>query len=110
MTTTTHVFTRDDIGCYFDSARGTYIGEAIQEMAQAHGWKYLPIYPVIYVADVGEGHANDSLSYHEATTEAEDFLNTLTADDVWFGPTESGDWGLWHLCDDDMSCDFCESM
>ena len=114
MTTTETRFTMFDIGCYFDGTRGVYIGEAIQAMAHSHGWEYLPHIPVIYVADVGEGHANDSLSYHEATNEAEDFLNTLTDDDVAFGPSEQGDWGLWHLCDDDQiannDCEFCASL
>jgi hypothetical protein len=91
-------FTTADIGCYFDGARGIYIGEAIQEMAQAHGWSF--------VGWVGPefGH------YHEATAEAEDYLNTLTADDVSFGSNESGDWGLWHLCEDDTDCEFCANL
>ena len=45
--------------------------------------------------------ADHGAYYHEATIEAEDFLNGLTADDVWFGPTESGDWGLWPLTENE---------
>ena len=90
-------FTTADIGCYFDGARGVYIGEAIQDIAESLGWD-------------GERLGPDQEWYHDATTEAEDFLNTLTDDDVAFGPSEQGDWGLWHLCDDDMDCEFCESL
>ena len=110
MTTSTATFTKADIGCYFDGARGIYIGEAVQQMAMSHGWKYSSQFWMVYSEDVtGDQHCEE---YDEAWTEAEDYLNTLTDDDVYFGSNESGDWGLWHICDDlrDDNCDFCESL
>ena len=121
MTTTTHVFTRDDIGCYFDGARGIYIGEAIQEWAGRIGLERdvaITVVPCHHDGIHSDGY-DSGIScpcpgiddhddwYNGSTSEAEDFLNTLTADDVSFSSTESGDWGLWHLCDDEMECDFC---
>jgi len=117
-------FTKDNIGCYFDGARGIYIGEAIQEMAEVYGWDAWAhdsvaagVVPTNHdacdgVAEGIEGHSeiDHGQHYSEATDEAEDYLNTLTDDDVAFGPSEAGDWGLWHLCDDDLDCEFCESL
>jgi hypothetical protein len=91
-----HGFTKEDIGCVFEGARGVYIGEAVQQMARRFGWH-------------GEAVPVDSEWYDEVTQEAEDLLNTLADDDVAFGPSEQGDWGLWHICEDDMDCAFCAS-
>ena len=92
-------FTAADVGCYYDGARGIYIGEAVQASATLHGWT--PVHGVVPCDhdDCQQGHeeADHGTYYDEATTEAEDYLNGLTAEDVWFGPTESGDWGLWLL-------------
>ena len=97
-------FTKADVGCYLDSARGVYIGEAVQASALLHGWApeegMVPCdHEECERGQRGQPHeeADHGTYYHEATIEAEDFLNGLTADDVWFGPTESGDWGLWLL-------------
>ena len=99
MITATATFTKADIGCYFDGARGWEdIGDAILSMAATYGWKRTPL-------------NSDSTwdDWYDLITEAEDYLNTLTDDDVYFGSNESGDWGLWHICDDlrDDNCDFC---
>ena len=88
-------YTQDDIGCYFDGARGVYIGEAVQQLAASHGWKYSAQFETVNVHDDGDPEA-----YTWAWDEAEDFLNTLTAEGVWFGSTEGGDWGLWPVEDD----------
>ena len=111
-------FTTADIGCYFDGARGVYIGEAIQEWAAQEGSPQGARFGEVYCHHNGDtgiicpcpGEDDHGQWYHEATTEAEDYLNTLTADDVSFGPSEQGDWGLWHLCDDDLDCEFCENL
>jgi hypothetical protein len=118
-TTTTARFTKADTGCYFDGARGVYIGEAIQADALLHGWRNNG-WGAIHVDHEHPSHIpypcpcpseDDHAQWYDgATTEAEDFLNTLTDDDVAFGPSEAGDWGLWHLCDDDLDCDFCSSL
>jgi hypothetical protein len=93
------IFTMADVGCYLDSARGVYIGEAVQASAALHGWS--PADGVVACdhddCETAHDEADHGTYYHEATIEAEDFLNGLTADDVWFGSTESGDWGLWAL-------------
>ena len=119
-----NTFTTTDIGCYFDGARGIYTGEAIQEMAQNAGWDAwtYPNAGVLSpnhencdgVKDGVEGHAeiDHAQFYSEITDDAEEFLNNLTSDDVWFGSSESGDWGLWHICDADNDapehCKVCD--
>ena len=100
----THTFTAADIGCYLDSARGVYIGEAVQASALLHGWDpeegMVPCdHEECERGQRGQPHseADHGMFYDEATTEAEDHLNGLTSDDVSFGSTEGGDWGLWLL-------------
>ena len=120
MTTTDTRYTKFDIGLYFDGVRGVYIGEAIQRMAWSHDLASIPTDIGFIPCDHTECVSISSAEYHseddhgqwydDATTEAEDFLNTLTDDDVAFGPSEQGDWGLWHLCDDDLDCDFCSTL
>lgn len=88
-------YTSDDIGVYFDGARGVYIGEAVQQLAASHGWKYSAQFETVGVHDDGVTE-----EYTWAWDEAEDFLNDLTDDSVYFGSTESGDWGLWAVEDD----------
>ena len=97
------IFTMADVGCYLDSARGVYIGEAVQASALLHGWAPEEgMVPCEHEeCETAHEEADHGTFYHEATIEAEDFLNGLTADDVWFGPTESGDWGLWPLEEED---------
>jgi hypothetical protein len=92
-----NTYTIDDIGCYFDSARGVYIGEAVQQLAASHGWKYSAQFEMVNLADTD---GSDSEAYPWAWDEAEDFLNGLTAEGVYFGSSESGDWGLWAVEDD----------
>ena len=117
-------FTKSDIGCYFDGSRGIYIGEEIMGWAGRIGLEM-----GVVITDVPCHHDTYGLHgrfdtatcpcpgeddhaqwYSEATDEAEEFLNTLTDDDVAFGPSEQGDWGLWHLCDDDLDCEFCSTL
>lgn len=67
------------IGCIVDGARGVYMGEAIQDLASDLGWE-------------GErADSTDGESYHEATQEAEDFLNSLAPENYMFVMSESGD-------------------
>jgi hypothetical protein len=75
-------------------------------MAQSLGWKYDAQWEMVYIDD----DTVDAEAYTWATDEAETFLNDLTDDDVCFGPTESGDWGLWHICEDELNCTICESL
>ena len=96
-------FTKADVGCYLDSARGVYIGEAVQASAALPGWS--PAAGVVACdhedCEAAHEEADHGTLYDEATTEAEDHLNGLTADDVWFGSNESGDWGLWPLTENE---------
>lgn len=91
-----NTYTIDDIGVYFDGARGQYIGEAVQQLAASHGWKYSAQFQTVGVHD-GDGEV-----YTWAWDDAEDFLNDLTAEGVYFGSTEGGDWGLWAIEDDEV--------
>ena len=90
-------YTQADTGCYFDGARGTYIGECVQQLAMSHGWKYSAQWEMVYQCDT------DGEEYTWAWDEAEEFLNGLTADGVWFGANESGDWGLWVVEQEDLA-------
>jgi hypothetical protein len=80
-------FTGDDIGCYVDCSRGIYVGKRIQELAIEYGWSNDPN------ANSAVLDPNDE-SYYDATDEAEEFLNTLCDDTVYFGVNESGDFML----------------
>ena len=89
------IYKIDDLGVYFDSARGRYIGEAVQELAASHDWRYSAQFETVNADD-----DDDPEAYTWAWDEAEDFLNTLTDGTVYFGGNESGDWGLWLVEDD----------
>ena len=87
-------WTKSDIGCYFDGARGWgEIHDLVQDFARLEGWS-------AKTDNINE-HAEDfPLWQDEATDEAEEYLNTLTDDTVYFGSSEAGDWGLWLIEDD----------
>ena len=80
-------FTGDDIGCYVDCQRGIYVGKRIQELAIEYGWANDPN------ANSAVLNPNDE-AYYDATDEAEEFLNTLCDDTVYFGVNENGDFML----------------
>ena len=80
-------FTGDDIGCYVDCSRGIYVGKRIQELAIEYGWSNDPN------ANSAVLDPNDE-AYYDATDEAEEFLNTLCDDTVYFGVNENGDFML----------------
>lgn len=98
MTTRPHEYTAEDIGCYFDGARGVYIGEAVQEMAGRHGLENSVV--ITEVPCHHDGLHGDGFDtglacpcpgedehddwYDGATDEAVDYLNTLTSEDVVF--------------------------
>lgn len=65
------VFTKNDIGCFFDGARGIYIGECVQKLAKENGW-------------TGVSVSITDEFYMDAWVEAEDFLQSLCDDDVCF--------------------------
>lgn len=79
-------------GCWFDCARGIYIGEAVIKEAFAWGWKDEEGREIDYTVD-GE-------FYHEATDAATDFLNTLAPEGFWIGSNENGDFGMWEIEED----------
>ena len=66
------------VGCWFDGDRGIYMGDAIQEVAQEYGW-------------TGERLDNEHEFYHDAWTEAEDYLNGIAPEGFAFGTSEGGD-------------------
>ena len=102
------VFTLSDVGCYADSARGIYTGALIIEMATTHGFKpygedlndtfdnWMDASHKGYTwSSAWEEYLTEREDYHELWEEAENYLNTLCDDSVWFGSSECGDWGLW---------------
>lgn len=76
-----------DAGCWFDSHRGIYIGEAVQEVAQSYGW-------------TGPLVTKEEEFYCEAWEEADQFLDSICPEHFWFGGNDNGDWGMWR--DDDQ--------
>jgi hypothetical protein len=86
------VYGADAAGCWFGSARGIYVGQAVIELALHHDWK---------PADVsGEITSPDHEFYCELWDEAEQFMDRFAADGYWFGANENGDWGLWQSEDE----------
>ena len=75
-----------EIGCYFDSARGIYIGQAVIEFAESLGMTH------------EDKRTPDHEFYHEAWTDAENWLNRFHSDDThYWGSTENGDFGYWEI-------------
>ena len=105
------LFTIADIGCYADSARGHYTGCLIIEMATTHGFK--PYGEELFDAfDVWQDNEDRFVSLYHSEWEdflisrddylelwdmAENYLNSLCDDTVYFGSSECGDWGLWSV-------------
>jgi len=84
------ILTPDMAGCWFDCARGRYIGVAVIEEAQAFGWD-------------GGGYSTEDFDadaefYCEAWDAAEQYLNGLAPEGYWIGTTEwGGDFGMWEV-------------
>jgi hypothetical protein len=82
----------DSEGCWFDGARGIYIGDCVIREALLNGWE---CDTDLAKCDVG-GTWTDHEHYHELTDEAEEFMQQFAAEGFYFGYHEhSGDWGLW---------------
>ena len=76
-------YTLRNVGAYADSSRGIYVGQKVQEIARAHGWK-------------GEYLAADAEFYDEAIDEAEAYMNEhYPVEGAYWGSNDNGDWGLW---------------
>jgi len=102
------VFTRADIGCYFDSHRGRYIGVEVILLAEEHGYDIADLRAthenlcstnvggtVVFESTFDEWLVNECEFYHEEWDDAENFLNGLCDNEVWAGSGECGDWGIW---------------
>jgi hypothetical protein len=102
-------FGQAEVGCFFDGARGRYIGVAVIDFAEEHGFDISElIEEYAQLCDREQGSAPtweeflaDHEYYHELWDDAENHLNTLTEDGFWFGGSEHGDWGLWEAERDD---------
>jgi hypothetical protein len=100
-----------DEGCWFDSARGQYLGAAVIVAAWEHGFVCpqmdelarlrenrtleVPTHRVWW-----EMIADDS-AYNDIFEEAEAWFNNLAPDGFYFGTSEIGDWGLWKVESDE---------
>ena len=104
------IFTSADVGCYADCSRGHYIGCVVIDLACEHG--FLPDGDNLrdmfdsWMEENHEGYTwptaweeylTDREDYCELWDMAENFLNTLCADEVYFGSSEQCDWGLWEV-------------
>lgn len=88
-------------GCWFDGARGIYIGDCVIREAIARGWK----------CDVGPTDDPPTWAptpswaehehYCELWDEAEQYMDQFAEEGFWFGASESGDWGLWACSEED---------
>jgi len=102
------IYTREDIGCYFDSAFGfEFNAGRIIDLAIEHG------YTPHYQAENGEDL--DALVYEIDDAEAYLNENTTTPDNTYWS-WEDGDFGLWMYCEEhpdepmnpDEPCPCCE--
>lgn len=110
LTTIAPIFTIEDAGMiYADCIRGHYIGCVVIDLACDNG--FLPDgvslfdefsawseneerFVSMYYSE-WESWLTDREDYLDLWDMAENFLNSLCDDSVWFGCTEGGDWGLW---------------
>lgn len=77
-------------GCYFDSARGQYVGQAVIELAESLGMT------------PEEERTPEHEFYYEAWEDAENWLNRFHSDAAHFwGCTENGDFGYWKIEEED---------
>ena len=73
-------------GCYFDSARGQYIGIEVIRLAEAYGMQ---------LSDNDDKQVDVYAEfYHELWDEAENYLQQFAPEGYYFG-SPNGDWGLW---------------
>lgn len=89
-----------DEGCWFDSARGQYIGCAVIREAVSRGYDG---WAAELAEDCDEDMA-DREDYFEAWDRAEGFLSDLAPDGYWIGSNESGDFGMWE-CEEEAEED-----
>lgn len=75
-----------EAGCWFEGARGSYIGEDVIETAVDHGFKVGELAP--------HARYSDDEFYLDLWTEAEDYMAQFADAGYWFG-FQYGDWGLW---------------
>jgi hypothetical protein len=83
-------------GCYGDSARGIYLGEHVQAIAESEGWKG-PAIPCHHDEDCpcGDKDCHPDI-YHEAWTEAEEYMNEhCGVEGYYWGTNDNSDFGLW---------------
>lgn len=81
----THQQARASQGCWLDSHRGQYIGEAVIAAAVTFGFE----------ADE-EQSSVDCEHYHEEWERAENYLNAnIVPEGYNFSSNDNGDWGLW---------------
>lgn len=114
------VFTKDAVGCYGDSARGQYMVDHVVDFAQAYGFvldqscecgyccasrKIIEVFATEKTGMLTNHYDNDWRASgcefaNEIWDDAEKFLNNITADGLYWGATENGDWGLWEADDE----------
>lgn len=100
---TIETLTASAAGCWFDGARGIYIGEAVIAEAQAWGWNakaagYTERDLTVYGYE--EDPKGDEEAYNWATDAAEEFLAGLAPEGFWVGFSEQGDFGMWESEED----------
>jgi len=89
MATATSNMPELEPGLYYDCARGRYIGEAVQQLAQEYGW-------------TAEYCDSDGEFYYDAWDDAERFLQDFAPDGFYCGThDDDGSWGVWRIADDE---------
>ena len=87
-------YTLSDVGCYVDSARGTYAIDRIYQIAKAHGY----VVEDLNGKPTEEGDDFDIGMFEDG---CDDYMNNnFGVDGAYWGRSEQGDWGLWPIEED----------
>lgn len=99
------VFTKADVGCYGDSSRGRYLVDRVVELAEDFAG-FDPFPDSADDADPRDTPGGSLADYEhsdELWDDAEEHLNAVTEDGLYWGNNDNGDFGLWTIEDEETT-------
>ena len=94
-------YTKKDVGCYVDSARGIYTIDAIIEFAEAHGFVASDCDCIEHPSTMFKSRFAFCEYADDLENEVDEHMNMIFyVEDCYWGRSEQGDWGLWLLFHD----------